>query len=394
MPNPISPRTKAEIFLFTLTRTVINSGYRMVYPLLPLFAAGMGVQLADLSIAFSIRSVLGIFNPFLASMADARGRKNGLMLGVILFFVGCGITALGQNFLSFIIGLSVFGVGNGIFIPSMQAYLGEKVPYERRGTVLSITELSWSLGFIVGVPVLGALLNTGGWVAPFSALTIAGVLLPAALWLLVPAQRAPANQGTSVLANLGKALRYFPVLAAALVGIFSTGANEMINLIFSVWIKDTFGLDFAALAVASVIIGTSELGSELLSAVVLDKIGKHRAMRLALIINGLVALALPLTRTSFSLALVGLALFYVSFEFALISLMTTVSEVLPNSRAAVLAILMAALSIGRLLGPLFSPGLYQNSFWLVCAAAAALNAGAVLLVPGIRVSPQGAAVES
>jgi len=129
MPFTISARTRVEIFLFTLTRTVINSGYRMVYPLLPLFATGMGVQLADLSIAFSIRSVLGVFNPFIASLADAHGRKKGLMLGIVLFFAGCGITAVGRNFLSFIVGLSVFGIGNGVFIPSMQSYLGEKVPF-------------------------------------------------------------------------------------------------------------------------------------------------------------------------------------------------------------------------------------------------------------------------
>lgn len=110
MTPSISRRTRAEIFLFTLTRTVINSGYRMVYPLLPLFAAGMGMQVAELSIAFSIRSVLGVFNPFLASLVNARGRKNGLLLGAALFFIGCGITAVGQNFLSFIIGLLVFGV--------------------------------------------------------------------------------------------------------------------------------------------------------------------------------------------------------------------------------------------------------------------------------------------
>ena len=394
MPHAISPRTRAEIFLFTLTRTVINSGYRMVYPLLPLFAAGMGMQLADLSIAFTIRAVLGIFNPFLASLADARGRKTGLMLGIILFFIGCGITAVGQNFLSFIIGLSVFGVGNGIFIPSMQAYLGEKIPFERRGRVLSITELSWSLGFIIGVPVLGALLNKGSWVTPFSALTIAGALLAAALWLLIPAEPQPADKEKNALANLGKALRYFPVLAAALTGIFSTGANEMINLIFSVWIRDNFGLDFSTLAIASVIIGTSELGSELLSVAALDRIGKHRAMRLALILNGLVALMLPLANRSLALALIGLALFYISFEFALISLMTIASEVMPNFRAAVLAVLMASLSLGRMLGPLFSPSLYQVSFWLVCAAAAVLNIGAVLLVPSIRLSLQGTASES
>ena len=82
-------------------------------------------------------------------------------------------------------------MGNGIFIPSMQAYLGDKVPFERRGTVLSITELSWSLGFIIGVPVLGSLLEKGSWVTPFSALAITGALLAAALWLLIPAERTP-----------------------------------------------------------------------------------------------------------------------------------------------------------------------------------------------------------
>jgi len=388
MPFTISARTRVEIFLFTLTRTVINSGYRMVYPLLPLFATGMGVQLADLSIAFSIRSVLGVFNPFIASLADAHGRKKGLMLGIVLFFAGCGITAVGRNFLSFIVGLSVFGIGNGVFIPSMQSYLGEKVPFERRGTVLSITELSWSLGFIIGVPVLGTLLNKGGWVAPFYALTIAGALLAAALWLLIPAESVPLASRPSALSHLGKALRYFPVLAAAFTGIFSTGAHEMINLIFSVWIKDSFGLDFSALAAASIVIGTSELGSELLSAAVLDKIGKHRAIKIALLMNGCIALLLPLTIKSFGLALAGLAIFYVSFEFALIGLMTTASEVMPSSRAAVLAILMASLSLGRMLGPLFSPSLYQVSFWLVCAAAALLNAAAVALVPRIRVNQQ------
>ena len=74
--------------------------------------------------------------------------------------------------------------------------------------------------------------------------------------------------------------------------------------------------------------------------------------------------------------------------------MTAVSEVLPHARAAVLSLLIAALSLGRMLGPLFSPALYQSSFWLVCLAAAALNAGAVLLVPSIRVNPQSVPAES
>jgi hypothetical protein len=47
--------------------------------------------------------------------------------------------------------------------------------------------------------------------------------------------------------------------------------------------------------------------------------------------------------------------------------MTAVSEVMPSAHAAVLAVLMASFSIGKMLGPHFSAALYQISFRLVCA---------------------------
>ena len=375
-----------QIVLFTLTRTVMNSGYRMVYPLLPLFAAGLGVDLGALAVAFSIRSFLGILGPFLAAFADTRGRKTGMLLGIGLFTLGTGLVAVWPGFTSFIIGSSLVVLGNGVFIPSMQAYLSDRVPYGRRGTVLSITELSWGLGFIVGVPVLGTLLINATWVAPFILLAALGLILSALLLCLLPKDEITTKSDQALLHNLKQVLTYWPALAGLLMGILLTSANEAVNLVFGVWIEVGFGLAFATLSAASVVIGTSELASELLSVLVIDRLGKQRAIWISLALNSLAALILPLTGANLTLSLLGLGFFYITFEFALISALTLMSEVMPHTRATLMAATIAALSLGRMLGALVGPDLYAIDFWASCLAAVVLNGVAVLFLKQVRVS--------
>lgn len=169
------------------------------------------------------------------------------------------------------------------------------------------------------------------------------------------------------------------------MGIAFVGANESVNLVFGVWIEDNFGLAFATLSIASVVIGASELGSELLSALIIDRLGKRRAILVSLVLNCLVVALLPLGGQKLWLAIMGLALFYITFEFALISLMTLMSEVVPNARATVIAATIACFSLGRMLGALVAPGLYGVSFWASCLAAVGLNFIAMLLLTGIKV---------
>jgi len=42
----------------------------------------------------------------------------------------------------------------------------------------------------------------------------------------------------------------------------STAANEQVNLVFGVWLQDSFGLKIAALGAASAVIGISEMSAE------------------------------------------------------------------------------------------------------------------------------------
>lgn len=131
------------------------------------------------------------------------------------------------------------------------------------------------------------------------------------------------------------------------------------------------------------------MGSELLSVALLDRLGKKRSLRIALGFNCLAAALLPLTSKALGMALVGLGAFYITFEFALISGMTLMSEVMPQARATLMSITIAAFSLGRMVGSLVGPSFYRIDFWVSCLAAVGLNIIALLLLTRVKVhSPE------
>ncbi len=111
-------KLKFQVVLFTLARIAVTTNFRMVYPFLPVFARGLGVETTSLAMALSIRSFLGVFGPFLATIADTHDRKTGLLLGLGLFTFGSGIVGLWPVFWVFILGTSLVLLGNVVFIPS------------------------------------------------------------------------------------------------------------------------------------------------------------------------------------------------------------------------------------------------------------------------------------
>jgi predicted MFS family arabinose efflux permease len=378
-------KTSLHIVLFTIARTVINTSFRMVYPFLPVFARALNVEPASLAMAFSIRSFLGVFGPFLATVADTRDRKTGILLGVGLFTAGSGLVGVWPTIWGFILGTSLVLLGNVVFIPSLNAFLGDHIPYEKRGRYLSITELSWSLAFIGGIPLVQVLLQRFTWLTPFYFFTGLGVLFLLLFGWLLPANRIKKSKENTLWQNLGKVLHTWPAVAGLLMGIMVTGANESVNLIFGIWIENQFGLNFAALTIASVVIGVSELGGELTTTLWMDAVGKRKMIWVFLGLNSLAALLLPFAGGTLTWAVIGLGFFYITFEIVLISTLTLMSEVVPQARATILAVTVAGFSLGRMLGNLIAPGLFGIGFWLSCLAAILLNIAAAGFLTQVKV---------
>jgi predicted MFS family arabinose efflux permease len=357
----LKSRLRFQVLAFTATRTVLNTMYRMVYPLLPAFQRGLGVDLAALSFALTIRSLLGASGPLLASVADSRGRKAGMMTGLLLFVAGVGLVAVWPSYQAFLIALILSMVGKYIFDSSMQAYLGDRVAYRRRGLVLAVTEVGWSFSFIIGVPLVGLLIASFGWNAPFPLFALLGLLALGLLGWLLPGDPAPADGRVGLLGNMSLVWASRPALAGLAMSLLLSAANEAINLVFGVWLEASFGLKITALGAVAIVIGLSELGGESLVGGLTDRLGKGRSLTIGLLLNGLAALGLSLLGQSTLGALAGLFLFYITFEFTLVSSIPLMSEILPEARATLMGMNIAAISIGRAFGasiayPIYSLG--------------------------------------
>jgi predicted MFS family arabinose efflux permease len=93
--------------------------------------------------------------------------------------------------------------------------------------------------------------------------------------------------------------------------------------------------------------GLVEFCGELLVGEVVDRLGKVRSVALGLLANCAAALALAAFGTSLVGAVVCLVLFYLTFEFTIVSRLPLMSEVLPGARAALMAVNISLLSLGR-----------------------------------------------
>ena len=375
---------RLQIIVFTLTRIVINTAHRMVYPFLPVFARGLGVDLVMISQAVAARSLVGAVGPFLASIADSGGRKLGILLGLLVFSVSAFLVIGWPIYPVFVLVLILTFLGKYIFDPSLQAYLGEHIPYKQRGRVLALIEIGWSLSFMLGVPLMGFLIARNGWQAPFMVVGLLGLVSLTSLARMLPKDPARDGRDTGLRRNLGAVLTNPPALSGLIMGLLLNTANEVITLFFGVWMEDSFGLRIAALGAASAVLGFSELSGEGLTAVLVDRIGKTRAVTIGLIVNCAASLALPLVGRSVPGALAGLFFFYLSFEFAIVSSIPIMSEVVPSARATLMASYAGSLSLGRTAGALLATPLYRLGFGWNCLAAVAFNLLALLALNKLR----------
>jgi len=394
-----------QIASFVFTRWVVNIQVRMFYPFLAVFARGLGISLADISLAVMARGFVGATMPFLAPLADRYGRRVGILLGLGLFIASNTLVVALPTLPTFFLSVCFSMVGVFLVISSIQAHIGDAVPYPRRGLAIALTELGWSLSFILGMPLVAYLLARAGWRAPFRLAVGMGVAAFLLLCRVLPASGQVSSTSTDGpddllqkhsqspggaesqthrslgLANLRLVLASPAARAALVIGLAFTAANEVVNLVFGVWMEDSFGLNILALGIASTVIGFSELAGEGLTASLVDRVGKERSIRIGLVLNGLFALVLPwLGRSGLAGALAGLFLFYLSFEFSVVSMLPLMTEILPEARATLMGVNVAAYALGRALGAFLAPRLYLLGFRANVLAALVFDIISILLL--------------
>ncbi|NJM08137.1 MFS transporter, partial [Candidatus Gracilibacteria bacterium] len=164
-----------------------------------------------------------------------------------------------------------------------------------------------------------------------------------------------------------------PNVVAGMAFIFCTLlAIELIMVVYASWLARDFGATTAQLGSIFALLGFVEIGGSLGAALFTDRIGKRRAVIGGYLLTAPVDVG-PAVYVRQLVALLPVFLLYdICFEFAVVSTFPLLSELLPQARGRVIAIGVATIGLGRVVGSLLGPALFVGIGFTANGVLAAL----------------------
>ena len=375
------PEVRRALPWMVTFRFLINVVVRMTYTFLPAFARGTGMSVESMSRVLSARELTSLTAPMSGSAADRHGTTRIMTWSGIVVLAGISLSLFGGP--AFVVGMLIFGVGRTAYQVSQQAWVGDEVAYERRGRATGLIELSWGGTTLVGLPLVGLLIDGFSWRAPFIVLAVACVPV------LVGLHRQQSSKGEHRRPVRSKLTFTRPVIGALAVNGAMTGAAQFLFLGHGLWLEDTYDLNPAEVGFAVIAVGVVEVVATLGSARMTDSLGKRTSMLGggALMTVTLVALALfPSPPLAAGLFLLVLA--FLGFEYAIVSAIPLMAELAPDNRARMIAVGLTVSTVSRAVITLAATAIYiEWGFATLMTVASAFGAAAVLLTLTVMVEP-------
>lgn len=378
-----------QLGIATLARLVVNTSRRFAYPFASALSRGLGVPLAAITSLIAVNQVTGVLSPLLGPLGDRWGYRVMMLAGLTMLTGGMLAGGLLPTYGVVLLALFLAGLGKSVFDPALHAYVGQRVPYQRRGLAIGMIEFAWAGSALVGLPLVGLLMERMGWRSPFFVLGGLGLLSLVALAILIPSDRHQ-QRGTESLPGFRQAWwrpsRERAALGALGFGLLISAANDNLFVVYGIWLESAFGLSVAVLGAATTVIGLAELMGEGLTASIADRVGLKRAIVVGSMLSALTYILLPLVGRTLSLALLGLFITFLTFEFTIVTAISLFTEILPAARATMMSSSVAAISVGRVMGALIGGPVWLAGGMLATGVVSATVSGLalVLLVWGLR----------
>jgi MFS transporter, DHA1 family, inner membrane transport protein len=355
-----------HITALTVARLWANACYRFAPPFLATIARGFDVGLAELGIALTISELLGLIAPLIGRGVDRMDRRAAMTAGLAGVAGATAIAAAAPTLWVFTIGVLLLGPAKIVFDVGLASWVTDHVPYARRGRVIGITETSWALGLLIGVTSMGLLTSATSWRWGYALGALATAVMAAVIGLRMDRDEVHDRRGP-VQETGSRIPRSAWLVVATMFGL--TAASQCVFVTFGAWLEDDYGFTGAGLAGVGFAIGAVELVSSTLSAGRTDSWGKERSVVLGcalMVPSGLLLLG---AQSMLIPGLVLLGLFLMGFEFAIVSALPIVANIVPGAPGRGLGLGMGGATLGRAAMSVTATALYE---WGGFGAAAVL----------------------
>jgi predicted MFS family arabinose efflux permease len=366
------------VSLMFLIRLIVDTTNRIFMPFLPQLSGGLGMTITAFSWLLALRSLTGLASPAIGILADRYGRRPIMVSALALRGIGLFWLAFSTGWWS-AAPILVISLSTTAYLPVQKAYVSDQVCYERRGRALAAVDASFSTAGMVGLPLVGWLIEVGGWQTPIFCL--AALSFIAAIFI---AWRMPKTQNRSqTLATQQNSWQYFfqpHIFASVIVTGLLIFLFILFMLFWALWLSEDFGLGPLKIGLIATSIGLAEFVGLLLAGLFIDRIGKRRGTLIGLIFSALLIGLLPFFRQSLLEIQIMLILAAVAIEFTLTAAIPLFAEQDPTARATVFSLVAFGNTIGAGIAPPVTTGLWT---WGGLTAIVIVGMGSSLLAFGL-----------
>lgn len=344
-----------RVVAITVSRLLLNTSKRFVYTFAPALSRFLGVPLTSVTSLIAINQGTSVLGVVIAPMGDRLGYKLLMLAGLTSLTIGMFAAGFIPIYATLVITVMLAGLGKNVFDPAIQAYVGIRVPYERRGMVIGILELAWAGSTVIGIPIAGILIEKTGWQNTFIYFGAASLFCLILILFIVPKDRGLQGedlQAPRTLAIWKTLLKSRPAVGMMVFFFFIGIANDTIFVVYASWLETSFHLSVVALGIGTSVIGAAEIVGEIATALFSDKLGLKKAVIIGVSMSAASFLILPFMDIDLSWALGGLFLVFVTFEYMIVSALSLTTEIAPAARATMMSCVFASSGIGRVIGAL------------------------------------------
>ncbi len=377
------PEVRRALPALVASRFAVNVAMRMGYTFLPAFARGAGLSVGATSAVLSARELTALSAPLMGRWSDRWGAIR--VMGVCGLVAGTGLLIATLGAPGLVVGFVILGIGRTANQVALNAWVGSVVAYERRGRATGLVELTWGGAALVGLPLVGLLIDGVAWWAPQAVLGV--LLLVVGVTILQRASREPQV----VSAPTRKPQMTRPAVAALVTNGALTASAQFLFLTHGLWLEDVYGLDTAEIGLAVLAVGAVEVVATLGSSRLTDRVGKRRSIiGGSLLMTLMIAVLGAVDAPPLGLGLAVLAVAFLGFEYGIVSAIPLLSELDPGARAQMVgrAVLVTTL-VRALITPLATLLYIEAGFAVTMFTAAGCGTVAVVLAMWAMVEPAG-----
>ena len=347
---------RRNITAVTVARLVANAAYRFAPLFLATIARGFDVLLSTLGFAIFVSELSGFASPFAGRIVDRLTHRNSMVLGLIGSAVGCTIAAVSTSPLMFAVGVTVLALTKQSFDLGLGAWIADHVPYNQRGKIVGLTETAWALGLLVGVSIMGLITAATNWRIGFAFAVLCLVVSMFVIFNRVTNEARVPHESRSTTPQRITGNSWLVVFA--MFCIMCSAQNLFVT--FGAWLEEEFQFGAARLAVAGFSLGLVELVASVSSSRQTDKWGKERSIALGalLVIPG--GIFLCLGSNNLIIGLIGVFIYFLGFEFSVVSLLSLATSLVPNSPGTGLGWVLGAGTLGRAVMAIIATHLFES----------------------------------